>query len=63
MIRRPWLLPIGLPLIALWLVLRAARYPLNAVLWACDETISYLAMEPDDRSIAWPGWRHFWGWA
>ena len=59
MIRRPWLLPVTIPLVVLWLVFRIARLPLNAVLWACSEALDYLIT--GEISIYWPSWRQLWG--
>jgi hypothetical protein len=57
-IRRPWLLPVTLPLTVIWAVLRTARLPLNLGLWAVGAGMELLVLHERPR---WPTWRSIWG--
>lgn len=58
--RRPWLLPIAVPLALLWLVLRIVRVPLNAGLWFVSLAMDALMFDGRPEYY-WPHWRSVWG--
>jgi len=48
---------VALPFIALWLILRLARFPLNLLLWAAGLALDSLLGAP---GYYWPGLRGLW---